>query len=121
MWKELKWFGEKGIIPLGQFGQLAPHDQRIAEIVLTEEPRHGMATSGHYVGLKVNIINKQTGKIASALFLFDDYMAPCNVPGSMNYVASYDQEWCWYSMRHLPQPNSSPVIDAIADYLRTMK
>lgn len=57
----ISWFDRKGTLKLT--------NKLIAEITLSTA-----GTQGTYVGYKVSIINKDTGKLSSHFFKFDDYM-----------------------------------------------
>jgi len=119
----LRTFGFKG-----QYNGLAVTRKidaaRVARISLsTSNGRQTIPTHGHYVSLKVEIVDIHKGALDSAVFAFDDHLDTAKrkdgrqdypIQGCRTYMVIDHCGWGWY----IAVPKSTaPLKKAVADYI----
>lgn len=117
----MKQFGFQGLTNGGSVTRKISGD-RLVKISLSENNGETCPTRGHYVSLKVEVVNTKTGPVDSSLFLFDnflrvrkddrkDYPGRC---GGRAFQVISSCGWKWY----IAEPKSvEPLVHAVNEYV----
>lgn len=92
----------KGTTWQGTTGYRALDADRILKVEITQEPRSGYATSGTYIGLKLSIVSKTSGRIDDTAIYFNE-IGFTRGDGRKDYADDYKVishcGWDWYIAR----------------------
>jgi len=96
---------------------------RIARISLSTNNGQTVPTHGHYVSLKVEIVDIRKGPLDTAIFVFDDHLDGTKrtdsrgdypIPGTRTYLVIDHCGWGWY----IAVPRSTkPLTQAVEAYI----
>ena len=96
---------------------------RIARISLSDENGRTISTQGHYVSLKVEVVDVTTGPIDRQLFVFDDHLTErsdnrTDYPGTGGGRAFQVIAYCGWEWYIAVPKTVKPLVNAVNKYVK---